>query len=45
MNMTPARLQVMWEICNDQVEGLSKEDSEYLCEQWWAEIEYSGLTI
>lgn len=38
MNMTAERLQTLWEMVNDQMEGVEKEDAEFVCEQWWAEI-------
>ena len=45
MNMTPKRLDTLWEMVNEIVEGLEREDAEYLVEQWWAEFEWPGQTI
>ena len=37
--MTVRRRQLLWELINDQLDGIeSGEDAEYVCEQWWAEI-------
>jgi len=36
--MTLDRLQTLWEMVNDQMEGIDKDDSEWVCEQWVAEV-------
>ena len=38
VNMTPQAKWTLWEIINDQVEGVELEDAEWVCEQWVAEI-------
>ena len=38
MNMTPQAKRTLWEIINDQLEGVDCEDAEWVCEQWVAEI-------
>jgi hypothetical protein len=38
VNMTEQRRQVLWEIVNDQMEGIEKADAEWVCEQWVAEV-------
>ena len=43
--MTEGRLQVLWEICNDQLEGLEKADAEWVCEQWWCEIIHPRVVL
>ena len=45
MNMSDERLNTLWAMVNDQAEGISREDAEYLAEQWWAEVEWPGETI
>lgn len=46
MNMTKEREQTLWWMINDQIEDqINKQDAEYVCEQWWAEIEWPDETI
>lgn len=43
--MTEHQKDVLWWMVNDQADGMTRDDVECLCEQWWAEIEWPDLTI
>lgn len=40
MNMTEKRRQTLLELCGTQLERITLDDAEWICEQWWSEIEY-----
>lgn len=36
--MTTQRRQVLLEMCGDQLENITLDDAEWICEQWLCEI-------
>lgn len=38
VNMTASRRQTLLEMCGTQLENITLDDAEWICEQWMAEI-------
>ena len=36
--MTKEQKETLWFMINDQMEGIDRDDAEFVAEQWWAEV-------